>query len=191
MGGFPLLIIYIMICGIIIRTGLFNYKKRNNMESMPGKLGKKVKDLVTGFQGIATAHTEYLDQASQYIVDCPVNPKTGNYQQVEVDENQLKVVGDGEVVPVKPEPWPEDMINEATVRDTHSGAEGIIIGRMTFLNGCRRLLCRPKTKDKTKLPDAFGLSVKSALVIAKAPSVKLKPKTDQPGGPGLALKVRY
>jgi hypothetical protein len=64
------------------------------------KLGQKVKDLVTGYEGIAVARVEYLNGCVQYCVKPPTTNNTmpaGEY----IDHQQLEVVGDG--ITVEPE----------------------------------------------------------------------------------------
>lgn len=63
------------------------------------KLGQKVKDIVTGFEGIATARVEYLNGCVQYCVKLQALSKDGAVQDgTYFDEGQLKVVGSGVLV---------------------------------------------------------------------------------------------
>lgn len=39
------------------------------------KLGKKYKDVVTGFEGVATGHVQYIDGSEQMLITPPVNEK--------------------------------------------------------------------------------------------------------------------
>ncbi len=58
-------------------------------------LGSKVKDRITGFQGIATSRIEYLNGCVQYCVKPPVD-KDGKIVDGEwFDDAQLTVVGKG------------------------------------------------------------------------------------------------
>ena len=67
------------------------------------KLGQKVKDKVTGFQGIAITKCIYLNGCIQYSVQPPVNEKGESPKSNWVDEGQLIVVDHG----ILPEPLPE------------------------------------------------------------------------------------
>lgn len=59
------------------------------------KLGDKIKDLVTGLEGIATGRLEYLNGCVQWLIMPPLD-KDGKYQDVQwIDQSQLKVIGDG------------------------------------------------------------------------------------------------
>ncbi len=58
------------------------------------KLGNKVRDIVTGFEGIATAKIEYLNGCIQYCV----KPKTTDGKMPEgeyIDHQQLDVINGG------------------------------------------------------------------------------------------------
>ena len=63
------------------------------------KLGQRVRDIVTHYEGIAVAHVEYLNGCIQYGVK-PL-AKDGNMPEVEyIDYQQLEVIDDG--VSIKP-----------------------------------------------------------------------------------------
>ena len=57
-------------------------------------LGQKVKDQITGFEGIATSHVKYLTGCDQFGVTPPV--KDGKIEGTEYfDFKRLVVIGDG------------------------------------------------------------------------------------------------
>ena len=59
------------------------------------ELGKKVKDKITGFEGIATSKHSYLTGCNQFGIQPPLDEK-GKLQQKEYfDEGRLIVTGDG------------------------------------------------------------------------------------------------
>ena len=59
------------------------------------ELGNKVKDTVTGYEGIATARIEYLNGCIQYCVK-PKIGKDGKMPEGEyIDEGELKDLGKG------------------------------------------------------------------------------------------------
>lgn len=60
-------------------------------------LGKKVKDIVTGFQGIATGRCEYLNGCIQYRVEPPMKTD-GTTIDKWIDVGQLEIVGEGVAV---------------------------------------------------------------------------------------------
>ena len=60
------------------------------------KLGQKVKCMVTGFVGIATARCEYLNGCVQYCVIPRTNAKENKMPEgLYIDVGRLKVVGEG------------------------------------------------------------------------------------------------
>lgn len=63
-------------------------------------LGQKVKDKVTGYEGIATARVEYLNGCVQYCVKPKVGADGKMPDPEYIDVQQLEVVEDG--VSVKP-----------------------------------------------------------------------------------------
>jgi hypothetical protein len=62
------------------------------------RLGQKLRDKVTGFEGIATARCEYLNGCVQYCVLPPVDEKGERRDGIYIDQQQLEVVGDGVTV---------------------------------------------------------------------------------------------
>jgi hypothetical protein len=62
------------------------------------KLGQEVRDVVTGFEGIATSKVEYINGCVQF----GVQPKAadGKFpESVYLDHQRLQVMGDGPVMP--------------------------------------------------------------------------------------------
>ena len=58
-------------------------------------LGNKVKDIVTGFEGIAIAKIEYLNGCKQFCVQPPVDKDGKRPDGVYLDHQQLEVVSIG------------------------------------------------------------------------------------------------
>ncbi len=57
------------------------------------EIGRKVKDKITGFSGVATGRVEYLTGCNQILVQPPVG-KDGSYRDsLWIDEQKLDVVG--------------------------------------------------------------------------------------------------
>jgi len=71
-------------------------------------LGDKLKDRVTGFEGIVIARSEWLNGCKQYCLKPPVD-KDGKVQSGEwIDQEQLKLVKEGAVaVDAKPTGGPQ------------------------------------------------------------------------------------
>ena len=77
------------------------------------KLGQKVRDKVTGFEGITTARVRYLNGCIQFCV----KPKVVDGKMLEgeyIDDGQLEVVDDG--VTIKDEPNGGSMSDTPTAR---------------------------------------------------------------------------
>ena len=56
------------------------------------KLGDKVKDIYTGFVGIAVARTEFINGCVQYSVAGKVGKDNKYPEEMGIDESSLKVV---------------------------------------------------------------------------------------------------
>ncbi len=70
------------------------------------KLGQKVRDRVTGFEGIATSRVEYLNGCVQYCVK-PKTREDGKMPEGEyIDDAQLEVIGKGVTIDVEPDGGP-------------------------------------------------------------------------------------
>lgn len=63
------------------------------------KLGQRVKDLVSGFVGMTTARTEYLNGCIQFSVTPPVDKEGKKPDGIWFDEEQLEYVGPGITLP--------------------------------------------------------------------------------------------
>ncbi len=60
------------------------------------ELGQRVKDKITGFEGIATARVEYLTGCIQYCLKPEKLDEKGKMIEGEyIDEGQLELLGDG------------------------------------------------------------------------------------------------
>jgi len=65
------------------------------------KLGQRVKDKVTGFEGIAVSRILYLNGCVQYNVN-PKTDKNGDTRKgLWVDEDQLIIIDNGILTPLK------------------------------------------------------------------------------------------
>ena len=71
------------------------------------KLGDKVRDKVTGFEGIATSRVEYINKCVQFCV----KPKMGKDNKMPdgeyIDIDQLEVVGEGVLIESEPTGGPQ------------------------------------------------------------------------------------
>ena len=70
-------------------------------------LGNTVRDIVTNFEGIATARIKYINGCIQYCVK-PQMTESGKMPEGEyIDIDQLEVVNDGVVVKTQPTGGPQ------------------------------------------------------------------------------------
>ncbi len=67
------------------------------------KLGQKVKDDISGFQGIAVCRMDWLHGCERILVQPPINDKGELPKPETFDEPQIVIIDDG----VKPEEPPE------------------------------------------------------------------------------------
>lgn len=59
------------------------------------RLGKKIRDKVTGQEGIATARLEYLNGCVQYCLQPAIGTDGKRIDGIYIDAQQLEIVGDG------------------------------------------------------------------------------------------------
>lgn len=114
-------------------------------------LGVIVKDVVTGFTGVAENRASFLYGCDRYCVQ----PKVGEDGKIPepqmIDEPQLEIV-DGESRVMTPRHTPKQLVELGqVVVDPIRGMTGTVIGRAVYLNGCSRLAVQPKQDgDKEK-----------------------------------------
>ena len=56
------------------------------------KLGDKVRDKITGFTGIATSKTEFINGSIQYLVAPKVGKDNKMIEEIAIDEGSLEVI---------------------------------------------------------------------------------------------------
>jgi len=83
------------------------------------QLGQKVKDKITGFTGIATAKTEYLNGCLQVLVQPKMVVKKGGKQEYPegkwIDIEQVDVVDGGKKVKTNLRPEPSGGVRQHPV----------------------------------------------------------------------------
>lgn len=71
-------------------------------------LGKKVKDCVTGFEGIVTGKAEYLTGCEQYLVVPQTRNRDGELNDSKwFDVDRLQIIGEGITLPQKTSNGPD------------------------------------------------------------------------------------
>ena len=135
------------------------------------KLSAKLRDTLTGYEGVAVARLEYLSGAVQFCVvkkvgEDGVSPK-GSY----IDVQRLEEV-EGPTIDVPKTPAPFDLGDR--LRDKITGLEGIATAKVNYVNGCLHYGVTPKKEKKEKeQPEAEYIDSK-LLELVKVNAVKVK-----------------
>jgi hypothetical protein len=129
-------------------------------------LGSEVKDLVTGFQGIAVAKTQFLNGCYRISVQPPMT-KEGKVPDNETfDEPQLKLVKEGKVPEVVSHTHPEYDLGDEVI-DTVTNFKGIAVARTTWLNGTTRTAIQPRMNKEGKVNEPLSANEASVKVFGK------------------------
>lgn len=67
----------------------------------PIQLGHEVRDVVTGFTGIATSRVVYLNGCVQYGITPPIDKEGKRQEVVYIDSQQLQYEGEGVTIGAK------------------------------------------------------------------------------------------
>lgn len=158
------------------------------------KLGNTVRDVISGFSGIAIQKTEYLNGNVQYSLQ-PKGKEDGVFlDAMSIDYHTLDVVDDGVAdrasVPVET----DHILLGQLVKDRASDFTGIATMKATYINGCVSFGVVPKSRPGTTLfddapkasfVDAGRLIVVGDGLIADEPRTA-EIKNDRPvGGPAV------
>jgi predicted metalloprotease with PDZ domain len=151
-------------------------------------LGKKLRDKVSGFTGIASVKTNFLTGTVQYTLVPPVDKK-GDVREMSFDVYQLEYVDEG--VDTIEAPTDTGIKLGEEVKDIVTSMEGIAIQECIFLNGC--VYYTVTTKDEKDPKDLFieyrrltrtGAGV-SEQITARTAVTKVKT-----GGPAYKVPMR-
>jgi hypothetical protein len=145
------------------------------------ELGSEVKDLVTGFQGIAVSEIEWLNGCYRYTIRPPVGKDGKILDDATFDGPQLKTVKTGAVKanPTRDNP---DIELGAEVKDSVTGFRGIAVARMRWISGNVTIGVQPKFKKKEKeVPGIETFNVLNAISLEK--KRKIVPVQKRTGGP--------
>lgn len=131
-------------------------------------LGDKVRDKITGFEGLALEKSEYLNGCVQFEVQPKIDKEGKIPDSCHIDEQQLEVIE--ETNPSKVfdprESNPPITLGEE-VRDTLLGFEGVAISKSTSITGYVQIDVQPKRDKEEKLPDSEYVSAMHLEVINK------------------------
>jgi hypothetical protein len=143
-------------------------------------LGSKVKDEVTGFEGIGVSFTEWMYGCNRVGIESlalkdgkPIPPQYFDEQRVEILEEAKEPVALS-----KP-----GVKLGSIVRDRHTGFQGKAVGRTTFLYSSVHLHIEPQTLHEGKPIDVQSFEASRVeLVEEMAPKVSVTSKAAT-GGP--------
>jgi hypothetical protein len=149
------------------------------------ELGTKVKDLITGFTGVAVARTEWLYGCARIVVEScdlkdgvPISPQWFDEQRVEEIEGSPKF-------PVSPARCGIDIQLGYKVKDKITGFAGTAVGKTIWSSGNVTFQVEASELSDKKKPietQAFEYHRLELVQEAKAPmSAQANPKA--PGGP--------
>jgi hypothetical protein len=110
------------------------------------KLGSKVRDVISGFMGIAAARAEYLHNQDSIGIRGTELKDGKPLETVFMDSTYIEFIEDTDI-PVPDFPTPTVELGD-TIEDTISGCKGVAIGRAYWLSGCIRIGIQPQGLTK-------------------------------------------
>jgi hypothetical protein len=142
------------------------------------RLGDRVRDEISGLEGIASARYEYLYGCVRVCVR-PEKLKDGKPVESTVfDEAQLRVVKAGVVAPSH---FPASSIALGDkVKDTITGYAGVVTGRFTSLHAHVQFGVQPQELKDGKPVESFTFDAGSLELVKPK---KVEPIAKQTGGP--------
>lgn len=123
------------------------------------RLGSTVRDMVSGFHGIACARTELLSGNVQIGIQPNIGENNQYTEPLSFDVQTVEVLDEG-MSSKSTDPVPESLgfLLGSKVRDMVTGVTGILTTRIIFLNGCVQYFIRPRAGDYGEEFDA-GLMI--------------------------------
>lgn len=119
-------------------------------------LGDEVRDVVTGFQGIAVARTAYLHGIDQIGVQPPCDKDGKIPESFNIDESSLKLIFSQRIKGGAATDDSQISVELGDrVKDPVSGLEGVVTKFTRFLNGCSVLGVNSGLDDKGNPRETF------------------------------------
>lgn len=152
------------------------------------KLGQTMRDLTTGFTGVAINRTAFLNGTIQYNLQ----PRAvdGKYPDaISIDENLLEVVDEGVSAKATPSTFTSPVVLGNTVRCVITGIIGIADLKSDYLNGCSQFQIAHKgegAESHVNLLSWFDqcrLEVVDQGIVGKLVKPPKAADGKQPGGP--------
>lgn len=152
------------------------------------KLGQTMKDLTTGFTGIAINRITFLNGTVQYNLQ--PQSKEGTYPDaISIDENLLEVIGEGVSAKATPSTFESPIKLGNRAKCMINGLEGIITLKSDYLNGCTQFQMEHKGVGKDAGNDMYSwfdqcrLELVNEGVAQKIVKPAKAANGKQPGGP--------
>lgn len=119
-------------------------------------LGYRVRDVISGYQGIVEHMSFYANQGTMAAVQADTMDRDGKRIEAEgFDVTQLKVI-DTEP-PFKIPPPPEQLFQFGDkVKCKFTGYSGTVTGRAIYINGCSRVYVQPPYDSASQHKSADG-----------------------------------
>ena len=129
-------------------------------------LGVMVKDLVTGFIGVAENRARFMYGCDSYCVQPQVDKDGKIPDSVMIDEPQLEII-EGEKQVMVQAGEPEELVKMGQlIEDPIRGIRGTVTGRSVYLNGCSRVWVTPKQIEGKEL-QSFWVDEKQVIGLKK------------------------
>lgn len=161
------------------------------MNSEPVNLGDKVKDIITGFEGIAVAQTNHLYGCSHIVVEPMKMGKDGEPQDNRTFDEQRVTVLERSVV--KPAAITDTELPQGSkVKDVITGFSGIIIGITKWYAGVMNYTVQPETLNENGQPHKSCIleSTRVKLIETKPIPMAAEANPRLPGGPSHSVGVK-
>ena len=150
------------------------------------KMGDLVKDRISGFEGVVVAVSEYLYNADRVCVRPNSLNEDGSLKDSNFfDNTSVDIIQKNSAIVV-----PAPSLNSIpfnyldTVKDKHSDFKGVVVAKITWINGCVRIGIQPYYLEKCIPADECFLPYQQLKLVKKSKEVVIKPADEIPtGGP--------
>lgn len=153
------------------------------------KLGNTVRDLTTGYEGVAINRTSFMNGTIQYNIQPKANGGTTYPDAISIDEHLMEVIDEGLASRATPQTFESPIILGNKVKCLVTGFEGIATMKTEYLNGCAAYFVVGKVNDNHEVPELWidqhklKVSGKGIAEEVNKPAKAANGKT--PGGPVL------
>lgn len=152
-------------------------------------LGKKLRDKVSGFTGIASTRNDFMTGNVQFNLTSKAG-EDGTFKEMSFDIYQLEFVSDEGITAIEA-PTDTGIKLGEEVEDIVSGIRGIATLKCTFLNGC--VYYSVSTKDSKDPKDSF-IEYRRLTVIGSGVTeqitIRTKASVEKTGGPSFKVPMR-